>query len=121
MIPVAIAELLQKYDVVFQEPTGLPPPRDIDHQIELKLESKPVCVKPYKHAHFQKTEIEKLVTEMLDKGIIRESKSSFSSPVLLVKKKDGSWRFCIDFRALNAITVRDIFPMPTMEEILDEL
>lgn len=77
--------------------------------------------RPYRYSPQHKDEIEKQVAELLKAGLITPSSSPFASPVLLVLKKDGSWRFCVDYRKLNAMTVKNRFPMPLIEEILDEL
>jgi hypothetical protein len=116
-----IAALLLQYANLFLAPTGLPPPRSIDHHIPLLEGSNPVNVRPYRYPQFQKREIESQIREMLANGIIQPSSSAFSSPVLLVRKKDGCWRFCVDYRALNALTIKDRFPIPSIDELLDEL
>jgi hypothetical protein len=113
--------LIIEFGMVFEEPKGLPPQRSHDHQILLKEGTKPVCVRPYRYPYYQKTEIEKIVKELLQTGVIRHSQSPFSSPVLLVKKADGSWQMCMDYRSLNQETIKDKFPIPVIDELLDEL
>lgn len=78
-------------------------------------------VRPYRYAPVLKIEIECQVQNMLDQGIIQKSNSAFASPVLLVKKKDHTWRFCVDYRHRNAITAKSKYAVPIIEELLDEL
>lgn len=110
--PSQLQLLLQKYASIF---------RSLNHSIPLQHNSKTVNIAPYKYPHYQKEEIEKLVKEMLSKAIIKPSKSPFASPVLLVKKKDGFWRFCVDYKRLNETTVKGKFPIPIIDDLLDEL
>jgi hypothetical protein len=116
-----LSSILQEYEDVFQEPKGLPPAWSHDHSITLQPGAQPVSVQPYKYPYYQKEEIEKIVKELLESGVIRHSHSPFSSSVLLVRKADGSWRMCMDYRARNKVTVKDKFPIPVVDELLDEL
>ena len=119
--PSLLDELLASFTDIFDEPHGLPPPRARDHGINLVPGSHPIAVRPYRYPTTHKDELERQCAAMLAEGLIRRSSSAFSSPILLVKKADCSWRFCVDYRALNAITVKDAFPIPVVDELLDEL
>lgn len=90
-IPPPIQELLHTYQDVFQEPTSLPPLRSLDHTIPLKPTAIPTNQRPYRYPYVQKTILENMVTEMLASGIIQPSHSPFASPMILVKKRDGSF------------------------------
>ncbi|XP_038695444.1 uncharacterized protein LOC119992723 [Tripterygium wilfordii] len=117
----AINNLIQRFNKLFDEPTWLPPLREHNHRIPTVPGSSPVNMRLYRYAHFQKVEIECLVQEMLKAGTIRASNSPFSSLALLVRKKDGSWHLCVDYWALNNITIKDKYPIPIIDELLDEL
>ncbi|XP_034684112.1 uncharacterized protein LOC117913267 [Vitis riparia] len=116
-----MVELLNQYARVFEKPNNLPSKRPHDHRIPLQPNTEPVSVRPYRYPHYQKAEIERMVAELLRSGLIRPNMSPFSSPVLLVKKADGSWRFCVNYRAVNHITIKDKYPIPVIDELLDEL
>lgn len=120
-MPFEIENVLQNHQECFSIPQGLPPRREFDHQIPLMPGAPPVNVKPYRYSPQLKDEIERQIKEMMKQGIIKPSQSPFSLPVLLVKKKDGTWRFCVYYRQLNAITIKDRYPMPIVYELLDEL
>jgi hypothetical protein len=93
--------LLDSFTDIFTTPCGLPPPRRHDHRIRLLPGTAPVVVQPYCYPQLLKDEVERQCGEMLHQGIIRESTSAFSSPVLLVKKANNTWHFCIDYQELN--------------------
>ncbi|KAD6118896.1 hypothetical protein E3N88_10167 [Mikania micrantha] len=116
-----LQSLITKYDKIFAEPTQLPPNRYHTHSITLLPNTTPPNIRPYRYPHSQKNEIEKQVQQLLTWGFIQPSTSPFSSPVLLVRKKDQSWRLCVDYRALNKIIVADNYPISNIDELLDEL
>jgi hypothetical protein len=120
-LPIAVQEALKEFQDVFEDPKGLPPEREYDHSILLLPNSIPINAKPYRYSPLHKDEIERQVKELLMAGLIQPNTSPYASPVLLVQKKDGTWRFCVDYRKLNDITIKNRFPMPLIDEILDEL
>jgi hypothetical protein len=121
-VPQDLQALLSKHQMVFSTPQGLPPSRGVhDHSIPLVPGSLPPNIRLYRHPFSQKNEIEKMVQELLTAGVIRPSTSPYSSLVVMVLKKEGSWRMCPDFRALNKLTIKDKFPIPVIDDLLDEL
>lgn len=120
-LPDEIQALIQQYSSLVQPIPGLPPKRDGDHSIPLLPGAAPFRLRPYRYNPCQKDEIEKQIKEMLEKGLFRHSASPFSSPALLVKKKTGDWRLYVDYRRLNAMTIKNKYPLPIIDELLDEL
>jgi hypothetical protein len=117
----ALETILQQHAAVFTEPSTLPPHRQCDHTIPLKPDATPPMSRPYRVPHKQKDEMEAQIRELLASKVIRPSQSPYASPAILVRKKDGTWRLCVDYRKLNALTVKNKFPIPVIEDLLDEL
>lgn len=118
---LAIQSILDSFLAVLDPPTSLPPSRPCNHTIPLILGAQPVFIRPYCYPPSLKDEIETQVKDMLAQGLIRPSSSPFSSLVLLVKKKDGSYCFYVNFRQLNAITTKSKYPVPVFDQLIDEL
>ncbi|GJX54847.1 reverse transcriptase [Tanacetum coccineum] len=116
-----LQEVIDAHAEVFAVPNKLPPMRTQDHRIPLMPGTQPVNIRPYRHPPVQKDAIEAMVRELLDSGVIKHSQSSFASPVVMVKKKDNSWRMCVDYRQLNKHTIKDKFSIPIIKELIDEL
>ena len=105
----------------FELPSGLPPHKNMEHRIELILGANPIARPLYRMSFKEENEVKKGVDEYLSKGLIRPSLSPFASPDLLVKKKDCSFRMCVDYRALNEVTIKHRYPMPRVFDLLDAL
>jgi len=122
-IPSVAVSLMQEFDDVFPKDisNGLPPLRGIEHQIDLvpgaSIPNRPA----YRSNPDETKELQRQVDELMMKGYIRESMSPYGVPVLLVPKKDGTWRMCVDCRAVNNITVKYRHPIPRLDDMLDEL
>eukprot|EP01018_Ginkgo_biloba_P033690 Gb_34061 [translate_table: standard] len=100
---------------------GLPPERAIAHGIDLELGASLPNSGLYHRSVMENEEIRRQISELMEMGHIKPSASPFGSPVLLVPKKDGSWCLCIDYRAINKITVKKRYPLPCIDDLLDQL
>nr|GFB87430.1 putative reverse transcriptase domain-containing protein [Tanacetum cinerariifolium] len=100
---------------------GLPPRRQVEFKIELMPGAAPVARAPYRLAPSELKELSDQLKELSEKGFIRPSSSPWGAPVLFVKKKDGSFRMCIDYRELNKLTVKNRYPLPRIDDLFDQL
>eukprot|EP00253_Pinus_taeda_P029084 PITA_29084 len=113
--------VIQEFTDVFpEEIPGLPPKRNIDFTIELVPGVAPVSRAPYRMSLPELTELKMQLQELLDKNYIRPSVSPWGAPVLFVKKKDGTFRMCIDYRQLNKLTIKNKYPLPRIDELFDQ-
>jgi hypothetical protein len=122
-LPRDNVSLLQEYEDILSEevPHALPPIRGIEHQIDF-IPGASIPNRPAYRSNPEETkELQRQVGELLERGYVRENMSPCAVPVLLVPKKDGTWRMCVDSRAINNITVKYRHPIPRLDDMLDEL
>ncbi|KAJ9525332.1 hypothetical protein QJQ45_003300 [Haematococcus lacustris] len=115
--------ITQKFADVFPAdlPAGLPPQRAVDHRIEVEPGKRPPTRSTYNMSTSELAELKAQITEMQEKGFIRPSTSPYAAGVLFVRKKDGTFRMCVDYRPLNRITIKNKYPLPRVENMLDRL
>ncbi len=116
-------EIISEYIDVFPNdlPKGLPPERSIEHAIELIPGSSPPFRPTFRMSPAELQNVKEEVDKLLEQGQIRPSKSPYGAPVLFVKKKEGTLRMCVDYRALNKLTIKNKYPLPRIDELLDRL
>jgi len=122
-VPKEIASVLQQFEDVMspQLPKKLPPRRAIDHRIELVPGAKPPSQAPYRMSPRELAKLRKQLEELIDSGFVRPSKAPYGAPVLFQKKADGSLRMCVDYRALNKVTIKNKYPVPLIQDLMDRL
>ncbi|GJW96627.1 putative reverse transcriptase domain-containing protein [Tanacetum coccineum] len=114
--------VIRDFPEVFpEELPGLPPPRQVEFQIDLVPGAAPVARAPYRLAPSEMKELSVQLQELLEKGFIRPSLSPWGAPVLFMKKKDGSFRMCIDYRELNKLTIKNRYPLSRIDDLFDQL
>ncbi|KAJ0814205.1 putative nucleotidyltransferase, Ribonuclease H [Helianthus annuus] len=114
--------VVRDYQELFpEELPGLPPARQVEFRIDLVPGANPIARAPYRLAPSEMQELSKQLQELSDKGFIRPSFSPWGAPVLFVKKKDGSFRMCIDYRELNKLTIKNRYPLPRIDDLFDQL
>nr|GEU70582.1 putative reverse transcriptase domain-containing protein [Tanacetum cinerariifolium] len=108
-------------DVFPEELPGLPPVRQVEFQIDLIPRAAPVAHAPYRLAPLEMQELSNQLQELANRGFIRPSTSPWGAPILFVKKKDGSFRMCIDYSELNKLNVKNRYPLPRIDDLFDQL
>jgi hypothetical protein len=113
--------MLQERGKYFEEPTGLPKAGQPNFKINLKPGYKVPDQRTYRMSPAELEEVQRQLKIYLERGWIRPSQSEFGAPILFVRKKDGTLRMCIDYRQLNSITIPYKYPLPRIDELLDQL
>jgi hypothetical protein len=110
------------FPVVFpEELPGMPPDRDIEFVIELMPGTAPIHKSPYRMATPELAKLKEHIKELLEKGFIHPNSSSWGAPVIFVLKKDGTQRLCVDYHALNKVTIKNKYPLPSIDDLFDQL
>jgi hypothetical protein len=108
-------------DVFPEELPGMPPDRDIEFVIELKLGTAPIYKTPFRTTTPELAELKEHIKELLEKGFIRPSSSPWGSPAIFFSKKDGTQRLCVDYRALNEVSIKNKYPLPRIDDFFGQL
>jgi hypothetical protein len=108
-------------DVFPEELPGMPPDRDIEFVMELKPDTTPIYKTPYRMATPELAELKKHIKELLEKGFICPSSSPWGAPMIFIPKKDGTQRLCVDYHALNEVTVKNKYSLPRIDDLFDQL